>query len=133
VARTGRPTADLVLSDEERETLQRWVRRPRSAQAVALRARIVLACAEGATNKDVAARLGVTAQTVGKWRTRFVADRLAGLADEDRPGRACQEVCVSPSGEMVDWVVARPPLVIVFHRLSGVNVVRPRCAAGAPR
>jgi hypothetical protein len=46
---------------------------------------------------------------------------------------ACQEVCVSPSGEMVDWVVARPPLVIVFHRLSGVNVVRPRCAAGAPR
>lgn len=87
MARTGRPTAELVLDESERETLQRWAGRPTSAQALALRARIVLACAEGTTNKDVAARLGITAQTVGKWRTRFVADRLAGLADEDRPGR----------------------------------------------
>jgi transposase len=76
-----------VLSDEERETLQRWARRPRSAQALALRARIVLACAEGVTNKDVAARFSVTAQMVGKWRGRFVTDRLAGLSDEDRSGR----------------------------------------------
>ena len=87
MARTGRPTAKLVLSDEERQTLQRWARRPKSAQALALRARIVLACAEGATNKDVAAEFSVTAQMVGKWRARFVADRLAGLSDEDRPGR----------------------------------------------
>src|SRR3954463_11550299 len=87
MARTGRPTAKLVLSDEERQTLQRWARRPKSAQALALRAKIVLACAEGATNKDVAAEFSVTAQMVGKWRARFVADRLGGLSDDDRPGR----------------------------------------------
>src|SRR5947199_9546428 len=87
MVRTGRPTATLVLSDDERETLQRWARRPKSAQALALRARIVLACAEGATNKDVAAEFSVTAQMVGKWRARFVTDPLAGLSDEDPPGR----------------------------------------------
>jgi transposase len=87
MARTGRPTAELVLTAQERETLQRWARRPRSAQALALRAKIVLACAEGAANKAVAAEFSVTAQMVGKWRARFVADRLAGLADEERPGR----------------------------------------------
>src|ERR671911_2323677 len=73
MARTGRPTAKLVLSDEERQTLQRWARRPKSAQALALRAKIVLACAEGATNKDVAAEFSVTAQMVGKWRGPVVA------------------------------------------------------------
>jgi transposase len=77
----------LVLSDEEREALQRWARRPKSAQALALRAKIVLACADGATNKAVAAEFSVTAQMVGKWRARFVAERLAGLSDEERPGR----------------------------------------------
>jgi transposase len=87
MARTGRPTAKLELSDDERETLQRWARRPKSAQALALRAKIVLACAEGATNKAVAAEFSVTPQMVGKWRARFVAERLAGLSDEDRPGR----------------------------------------------
>lgn len=87
MARTGRPTAKLELSDDERETLQRWARRPKSAQALALRAKIVLACAEGATNKAVATEFSVTPQMVGKWRARFVADRLAGLSDEDRPGR----------------------------------------------
>ena len=87
MARTGRPTAELVLSDDERDTLQRWAGRRKSAQALALRAKIVLACAEGATNKAVAAEFSVTPQMVGKWRARFVADRLAGLSDEDRPGR----------------------------------------------
>jgi transposase len=77
----------LVLSADERETLQRWARRPTSAQALALRARIVLACAEGKQNKEVAAEFSVTPQMVGKWRSRFVADRLAGLSDEERPGR----------------------------------------------
>src|SRR3954468_18780372 len=65
MARTGRPTAKLVLSDAERQTLRRWARRPTSAQALALRAKIVLACVEGATNKDVAAEFSVTAQMVG--------------------------------------------------------------------
>lgn len=77
-----------MLSDEERATLTRWSRRAKSAQALALRARIVLACAEsGATNKDVATTLHVTQATVGKWRRRFVQSRLDGLMDEDRPGR----------------------------------------------
>ena len=84
----GRPKAPLVLTDEERETLARWARRPNSAQALALRCRIVLACAEGATNNEVAARVGVNQATVCKWRGRFVTRRLDGLSDEPRPGAA---------------------------------------------
>jgi transposase len=86
VAGMGRPKAELVLSGEERETLLRWSRRATSAQALALRCRIVLACAEGASNQQVAQELGVHAVTVGKWRARFVRDRLEGLSDEPRPG-----------------------------------------------
>jgi transposase len=87
MAERGRPKAPLVLTEDERQTLERWARRPKSAQALALRARIVLACAEGATNQAVAERLGIWPQTVGKWRGRFVRQRLEGLADEPRPGR----------------------------------------------
>ena len=83
----GRPKVELVLSDVERETLERWSRRAKSSQALALRCRIVLACAEGRNNKDVAAEVGVWPQTVGQWRARFVARRLEGLADEPRPGQ----------------------------------------------
>jgi transposase len=86
MARTGRPKAELVLTDDERATLVRWSRRRRSSQALALRCRIVLGCATGATNKDVAARLGVEAHTVSRWRARFLRDRLEGLTDEPRPG-----------------------------------------------
>jgi transposase len=86
MAGRGRPKADLVLSDEERDTLVRWSRRHNSAQALVLRCRIVLACAEGLTNGQVAAQLGITRPTVGKWRSRFVERRLAGLVDEQRPG-----------------------------------------------
>jgi transposase len=74
------------LTDEEQETLQRWARRPKSAQALALRARMVLACAQGKTNTQVSAEMRVSQPTVGKWRRRFVARRLEGLLDEPRPG-----------------------------------------------
>ena len=86
MAARGRPKAELVLSTEERLTLERLANRRKSAQALAMRARIVMACAEGDTNRAVAERLGVGQAMVGKWRRRFVEDRLDGLFDEARPG-----------------------------------------------
>ena len=86
MAGKGRPKTELLLTGEERETLERWARRPKSAQALAQRCRIVLACAEGLTNQQVAASEGVTRSTVGKWRARFCERRLDGLHDEPRPG-----------------------------------------------
>ena len=83
----GRPTAQIVLSDVERETLERWARRPKTGQALALRCRIVLAAAAGSTNQEIARKLECNAVTVGKWRTRFAEKRLDGLIDEPRPGQ----------------------------------------------
>jgi transposase len=84
--RSGRPKAELVLSETEREKLESMARRARSAPQLARRARIILKCAERVDNKTVARQLRVTPQMVGKWRARFVSKRLEGLHDEPRPG-----------------------------------------------
>lgn len=81
MARTGRSKAALILSAEERAVLERLTNRRKTAQAIVKRAEIVVSCATGATNRDVAARLKVSETMVGKWRRRFVEDRLDGLFD----------------------------------------------------
>jgi transposase len=83
----GRPRAVVVLSADERAELERWTRRPTTANALASRARIVLACAAGGSDLEVAATLGFNRNTVGRWRRRYLADGLDGLVDEPRPGR----------------------------------------------
>src|SRR5216683_2770335 len=88
MARTGRPLPPLELSAAEQHELRRLERRRNSAQALALRARIVLACAEGRSNTEVARICRVTRPTVGKWRQRYVEQRIDGLLDEPRPGHA---------------------------------------------
>ncbi len=84
--RTGRPKAPLTLTPQEEAHLNSLAHRSRTAPAPARRARIVLACAQGHDNKAVAKRLQLSPSTVGKWRARFVSDRLDGLYDEPRPG-----------------------------------------------
>ena len=79
--------AEVVLTGEEREVLQRWARRPKSSQALALRCRIVLAAAEGRSSIDIAAELGCNHDTVSKWRGRFARRGFDGLHDEPRPGK----------------------------------------------
>jgi transposase len=86
-APAGRRKAELVLAEGERAQLVRWARRAKTAQFLAVRAKIVLRCAEGGTNKEAAADLGVDETTVERWRARFIAGRLEGLHDEPRPGR----------------------------------------------
>jgi transposase/transposase-like protein len=88
MARRGRPTVAIKLSGAERDRLQSWARRHTSAQSLALRSRIVLACAEGGTNTEIGRALSVHPTTVAKWRHRFAVDRLDGLVDAPRPGAA---------------------------------------------
>ena len=86
IVQMGRPKAKLEVSDQQRKQLNAIVRRTSSSQSHVMRARIVLECARGFDNEEVAEQLGTTGQTVGKWRRRFVADGLEGLFDAPRLG-----------------------------------------------
>jgi transposase len=93
----------LILTEDERKQLVRWSRCAKSAQSLALRSKIVLACAaESANNTTVAQALRCSTAAVGKWRSRFVIDRLDGLVDEPRPGRPA----VITADQVEDVVVA---------------------------
>jgi hypothetical protein len=92
MARRGRPTVEISLSREERATVERWARRQKSSQALALPCRIVLGCADGLTQAEIAARLGSNPVTVGTWRHRFAADRRGGLRDAPRQLRRLRQV-----------------------------------------
>ena len=84
--RISRPTTPLALTDSERKTLRNWDRRSGKASTLARRARMILRCADGVTNTEVAEEVGVSKATVGKWRSRFLKRRLGGLADNPRTG-----------------------------------------------
>jgi transposase len=116
--RTGRPKALLELSSGEREQLERWARRRKSSQALALRSRIVLGCAEGLPNKEVAAREGVAQQTVGKWRARFLELRLDGLGDDPRPGRVPLVTADQVEKIVVDTLESTPENATHWSRTS---------------
>ena len=94
--RTGRSKKPLVLTNEEREKLEQWARRPKTAQRLALRSRVVLGCAGGLSNQAVARQCGVSAHSVGKWRERFRSDRLVGCKIEGGQ-RAKTEILVYTS------------------------------------
>lgn len=87
MSQRGPSLAELTLSAGEREQLERWIRRRKSTQDLALRSRIVFECATGASNSTVARQIGVSLPTVHKWRNRFLEHRLEGLVDEPHPGR----------------------------------------------
>ena len=118
MARTGRPKALLELTSDEEEQLQRWARRRSSAQALALRSRIILECAQGLPNKEVAALLGVSQPTVGKWRNRFLELRLDGLEDDPRPGRVPSITADQVEKVVVDTLESTPKNATHWSRRS---------------
>jgi transposase len=131
--RTGRPIAELVVTAEERATLEGWGRRRSSAQALALRAGIVLDCASGMSNTLVARRRHVSQQMVGKWRSPFVRHRVAGLLDEPRCGAPRTIEDAQIEGVIVRTLESRRHRDCRFDHVGGLYHridVYPVCRAG---
>lgn len=109
MAQRGRPKQPVVLSEEEREVLIRWSRRPKSPHSIAQRARIVVLDAEGLTNNAIADKVGVNQATVVKWRKRFLERRLDGLMDEPRPGAPRKISDADVEAVVVKTLEEKPP------------------------
>jgi transposase-like protein len=113
--RPGRPMAGLVLTNDERDQLMWWSRQAATSKALALRSKIVLACARGGSNKQVAEQLGVTPRTVTRWRNRFIAERMEGLVDNTNDGlasaralgRDCQDTSSSATRSVTREISSR--------------------------
>ena len=106
--RTGRPAARVTISPSERTILEQWARRRTTAQGLAQRARVILACAAGRTDTAVASELRVTRQMVGRWRRRFLQKRLDGLTDEPRPGAPRRITDVQVEQVIIDTLETTP-------------------------
>src|ERR1700687_3654582 len=118
----GRPTKPLGVTAEEKEKLTMLARRPKSSQAMAMRARIVLGCEEGQSNGAVAKKLHITGATVCKWRERFRVNRLEGLLDEPRPGapRSITDKQVEKKAAMVEKLVSARPYSAAISLKCGI-------------
>lgn len=108
MAKRGPRPVRLVISPSERSTLEQWARRRTTAQGLAQRARIILACAAGQAAPAIAGELHITRQTVGKWRRRFVQKRLDGLVDEPRPGAPRRITDAQVERVIIDTLEATP-------------------------
>ena len=108
MAKRGRPTVRVTISPSERTTLEQWARRRTTAQGLAQRAQIILACAVGRSNSEIAAELRITRQTVGRWRQRFVQKRLDGLVDEPRPGAPRRITDAQVEQVIIDTLETKP-------------------------
>jgi putative transposase len=117
--RTGRPKATLTMSDDERTHLLGMTRSRSLPAALALRAKIVLACEREPSNTVVATQLGVGSHTIGKWRNRFVADRIEGLHDEIRTGRP-RTVEDEAVAELISKTLARKPKAATHWRVRAI-------------